>query len=244
MKLWRRQRKVNFDPTKYVGATKFQTRFRPFVRFFVKRLWKFSLVGFDQIPKSGAAILCANHISFLDSVFLLTYSPRNMSVVGKSEYMDSFKTRWLFTKIGMIPLDRTGGESATSAMVAVEGVLSRGELFGIFPEGTRSRNGNLYKGRTGAARLALKFGCPVFPVGITGTSEIMAPDTVMPKFGKHCKIEIGSPIDTQKYLARADDPDVLRQLTDEIMVRIQALTKQEYVYDYAPKRSSANRTHI
>lgn len=110
MKLWRRQRKVNFDPTKYVGATKFQTRFRPFVRFFVKRLWKFSLVGFDQIPKSGAAILCANHISFLDSVFLLTYSPRNMSVVGKSEYMDSFKTRWLFTKIGMIPLDRTGGE--------------------------------------------------------------------------------------------------------------------------------------
>ena len=201
-------------------------------------------MGFDQIPKSGAAILCANHISFLDSVFLLTYSPRNMSVVGKSEYMDSFKTRWLFTKIGMIPLDRTGGESATSAMVAVEAVLSRGELFGIFPEGTRSRNGNLYKGRTGAARLALKFGCPVFPVGITGTSEIMAPDTVMPKFGKRCKIEIGSPIDTQKYLARADDPDVLRQLTDEIMVRIQALTKQEYVYDYAPKRSSANRTHI
>ncbi|MEY3816966.1 MAG: hypothetical protein RI966_943, partial [Actinomycetota bacterium] len=83
MKVWRRQRKASFDPTKYVGATKFQTRFRPFVRFFVKRLWKFSLVGFDQIPKSGAAILCANHISFLDSVFLLTYSPRNMSVVGK-----------------------------------------------------------------------------------------------------------------------------------------------------------------
>lgn len=244
MKFKGRRRTVNFDPSKYVGATKFQTRFRPFVRFFVKRLWKFSLKGFDQIPKTGPAILCANHISFLDSVFLLTYSPRNMSVVGKSEYMDSFKTRWLFTKIGMIPLDRSGGENANVAMVAVEDVLARGELFGIFPEGTRSRDGNLYKGRTGAARLALKFGCPIFPVGITGTSEIMAPDTVMPKFGKHCKIEIGSPIDTQKYLSRADDPEVLRQLTDEIMTRIQALTNQHYVYDYAPKRSSANRTHI
>ena len=80
--------KANFDPSKFVGATKFQTRFRPFVRFFVNRLWKFSLIGFDQIPVTGPAILCANHISFLDSVFLLTHSPRNMSVVGKSEYMD------------------------------------------------------------------------------------------------------------------------------------------------------------
>lgn len=237
-------RKVDFDPSKYVGATKFQTRFRPFVKFFVKRLWKFSLVGFDQIPQSGAAILCANHISFLDSVFLLTYSPRNMSVVGKSEYMDSFKTRWLFTKIGMIPLDRSGGESATVAMTAVERVLSRGELFGIFPEGTRSRDGRLYKGRTGAARLALKFGCPVFPVGITGTSEIMAPDTVMPKFGKQCRIVIGEPINTEKYSSRIDQPEVLRELTDEIMSRIQALTNQEYVNDYAPKRSNTNRTHI
>lgn len=244
MKLRRTNRKKNFDPSKFVGATKFQTRFRPFVRFFVKRLWRFSLEGFDQIPETGPAILCANHISFLDSVFLLTYSPRNMSVVGKSEYMDSFKTRWLFTKIGMIPLDRTGGENASSAMLAVEGVLSRGELFGIFPEGTRSRDGRLYKGRTGVARLALKFGCPVYPVGITGTSEIMAPDTVMPKFGKRCKIVVGAPIDTKKYLSRAQEPEVLRELTDEIMLRIQALTKQEYVYDYAPKRSSANRTHI
>lgn len=238
------RKKTSFDPSKFVGATNFQTRFRPFCLFFAKRLWKFSLQGFDQIPKDGPAILCANHISFLDSVFLLTFSPRNMSVVGKSEYMDSFKTRWLFTKIGMIPLDRTGGESANSAMIAVERVLERGELFGIFPEGTRSRSGKLYKGRTGAARLALKFGCPVFPVGISGTSEIMAPDTVLPKFRRECKIEIGAPIDTQKYLSLADDPDVLRELTDEIMMRIQALTAQEYVNDYAPKRSSADRTHI
>jgi len=244
MRFFGRQKKVSFDPAKFVGATKFQTRFRPFVRFFVKRLWRFSLEGFDQIPKNGPAILCANHISFLDSVFLLTYSPRNMSVVGKSEYMDSFKTRWLFTKIGMIPLDRSGGENATSAMLVVENVLARGELFGIFPEGTRSRSGKLYKGRTGAARLALKFGCPVFPVGITGTSEIMAPDTVLPKFGKRCKIKIGSPIEMQKYLSRADDPEALRELTDEIMAQIQVLTGQEYVNDYAPKRSNVNRTHI
>ncbi len=244
MSLFKRNSKTNFDPLKFAGATKFQTRFRPFVRFFVNRFCRFTLVGFDQIPKSGPAILCANHISFLDSVFLLTHSPRNMSVVGKSEYMDSWKTRWLFTKIGMIPLDRSGGDSATSAMVAVEAVLARGELFGIFPEGTRSRDGKLYKGRTGAARLALKFGCPIFPVGITGTSEIMAPDTVMPKIGKSCTIEIGQPIDTREYMLRIDDPAVLRELTDEVMKKIQALTKQEYLYDYAPKRSSANRTHI
>jgi len=244
MSLFKRNSKTNFDPLKFAGATKFQTRFRPFVRFFVNRFCKFTLIGFDQIPKSGPAILCANHISFLDSVFLLTHSPRNMSVVGKSEYMDSWKTRWLFTKIGMIPLDRSGGDSATSAMVAVEAVLARGELFGIFPEGTRSRDGKLYKGRTGAARLALKVGCPIFPVGITGTSEIMAPDTVLPKFGKSCTIEIGQPIDTREYMLRIDDPAVLRELTDEVMKKIQALTKQEYLYDYAPKRSSANRTHI
>ena len=236
--------KASFDPLKYVGATKFQTRFRPFVRFFVNRFCKFTLIGFDQIPKTGPAILCANHISFLDSVFLLTHSPRNMSVVGKSEYMDSWKTRWLFTKIGMIPLDRSGGGSAASAMVAVEAVLARGELFGIFPEGTRSRDGKLYKGRTGAARLALKFGCAIFPVGITGTSEIMAPDTVMPKFGRRCKIEIGAPIFLQQYLERAQDPAVLRELTDEVMTKIQLLTSQEYLYEYAPKRSNANRTHI
>ncbi|MBM3805143.1 MAG: 1-acyl-sn-glycerol-3-phosphate acyltransferase [Actinobacteria bacterium] len=239
-----RAKKVSFDPSKYVGATKFQTRFRPFCRFTAQRLWRFTLIDFDKIPTTGPAILCANHISFLDSVFLLTFSPRNMSVVGKSEYMDSFKTRWLFTKIGMIPLDRTGGENATVAMSVVEKVLERGELFGIFPEGTRSRSGKLYKGRTGAARLALKFGCPVLPVGITGTDAIMAPDTVMPKFGRRCRIEIGDPIDTRKYLERADDPEVLRQLTDEIMTKIQALTGQEYVHDYAPKRSSANRSHI
>ena len=114
-------------------------------------------------PTDGPAILAPNHISFLDSAFLMFSVPRNISFVGKAEYMDSWKTKYLFPALGMIPIDRGGGKKSLVALEAAEEVLNRGELFGIFPEGTRSRDGFLYKGRTGVARLALKVGCPIYP---------------------------------------------------------------------------------
>ncbi|MFN6122314.1 MAG: lysophospholipid acyltransferase family protein, partial [Actinomycetes bacterium] len=128
------------------GAGKLQTRFRRVARPVASKLWRFHLEGFDRLPAEGPAILAPNHVSFLDSAFLMLQVPRNISFVGKAEYMDSWKTRRLFPMLGMIPIDRSGGSRSESALAAAEEFLARGELFGIFPEGTRSRDGMLYKG--------------------------------------------------------------------------------------------------
>lgn len=218
------------------GATQFQSRLRSVVQPIARRAWKFELSGFDRLPGAGAAILCPNHISFLDSALLMVLSPRNISFIGKSEYMDSWKTRWFFPKVGMIPVDRSGGEKSHAALDAAECVLRRGELFGIFPEGTRSRDGMLYKGHTGAARLALKVGCPIFPVGIVGTREIQPPDAPVPRLGGQVRISIGRPIDVSRYTDRGSDPMVLREITDELMFEIRELTGQEYRNTYATKK--------
>jgi 1-acyl-sn-glycerol-3-phosphate acyltransferase len=143
---------------KQQGAGKAQRRARRVLRPIARRLWRFHVEGFDRLPTDGPAILCANHVSFLDSAFLMLLVPRNISFVGKAEYMDSWKTKYLFPMMGMIPIDRSGGDKSQAALETAEAVLRRGELFGIFPEGTRSRDGYLYKGRTGAARLIRRVG--------------------------------------------------------------------------------------
>jgi 1-acyl-sn-glycerol-3-phosphate acyltransferase len=201
----------------------------------VRRCWEFDLQGFDRLPPDGPAILCPNHISFLDSAFLMIWVERNISFVGKAEYMDSWKTKHLFPALGMIPIDRSGGEKSQAALDTAERVLRRGELFGMFPEGTRSRDGYLYKGRTGAARLALKVGCPIFPVGIVGTDRIQPPDAKAPKLGGSVSVKIGRPINVERYRARGEDHLVLRQITDELMFEIRELTGQEYRNVYAGK---------
>jgi 1-acyl-sn-glycerol-3-phosphate acyltransferase len=223
----------------YRGATPLQSRARRVVQPITRSLWKFELNGFDHIPEEGPAILCANHISFLDSAFIMVHAPRNISFIGKSEYMDSWKTKFLFPALGMIPVDREGGEKAITALVAAEAVLQRGELFGIFPEGTRSRDGMLYKGHTGAARLAMKLHCPIFPVGVVGTREIQPPDAKLPKTGGRVSITIGKPVSPERYLARKDDHLILREMIDEVMFEIQAITGQEYRNVYAAKRKNA-----
>ena len=215
------------------GAGKAQDRVRRFLGPVAKKLWHFHLEGFERLPAEGPAILCANHVSFLDSAFIMLHAPRNISFVGKAEYMDSWKTKYLFPAMGMIPIDRSGGDKSQAALDTAERVLRRGELFGIFPEGTRSRDGVLCKGRTGAARLALKVGCPIFPVGVVGTREIQPPDAKAPKLFRDCSITIGRPINVQRYLSRGDDHLVLRQITDELMFEIRELTGQEYRNVYA-----------
>jgi 1-acyl-sn-glycerol-3-phosphate acyltransferase len=224
------------------GAGKAQTRFRRVARPVANQLWHFNLEGFDRLPASGPAILAPNHISFLDSAFLMLQVPRNISFVGKAEYMDSWKTKYFFPMMGMIPIDRAGGEKSQAALDTAEAVLRRGELFGIFPEGTRSRDGVLYKGRTGAARLAMKVGCPIFPVGVVGTREIQPPDAKLPKVRMDCTIKIGRPINVARYAARADDHLVLRQITDELMFEIRELTGQEYRNVYSGKTAETEPT--
>jgi 1-acyl-sn-glycerol-3-phosphate acyltransferase len=224
------------------GAGRAQERFRRVVRPIATHLWHFSLEGFERLPADGPAILAPNHISFLDSAFLMLHVPRNISFVGKAEYMDSWNTKYLFPMLGMIPIDRTGGEKSQAALDTAEAVLRRGELFGIFPEGTRSRDGYLYKGRTGAARLALKVDCPIFPVGVVGTREIQPPDAKLPKFRRECAIRIGRPINVTRYRERGDDRLVLRQITDELMFEIRELTGQEYRNVYAGKTADTEPT--
>jgi 1-acyl-sn-glycerol-3-phosphate acyltransferase len=226
------------------GAGKAQQRVRRVVGPIAKRLWKFDLQGFDRLPDEGPAILCPNHVSFLDSAFLMLHVPRNISFVGKAEYMDSWKTKHLFPMMGMIPIDRGGGDKSQAALDTAEAVLRRGELFGIFPEGTRSRDGILHKGRTGAARLALKIGCPIYPVGMLGTREIQPPDAKVPKLGGLCTIKIGRPINVERYRHRGDDHMVLRQITDELMFEIRDLTGQDYRNVYAGKKADSEPTVV
>ena len=226
------------------GAGKTQARVRRVMRPVSTHLWRFRLEGFDRLPTDGPAILCPNHVSFLDSAFLMLHVPRNISFVGKAEYMDSWKTKYVFPAMGMIPIDRAGGDKSQAALDTAERVLRRGELFGIFPEGTRSRDGYLYKGRTGAARLALKVGCPIFPVGVVGTRDIQPPEASFPKFRRECTIRIGRPINVERYRHRADDHLVLRQITDELMFEIRELTGQEYRNVYSGKTAQTEPVNV
>ena len=226
------------------GAGKAQARFRRIARPVANQLWDFHLEGFERLPTSGPAILAPNHVSFLDSAFLMLMVQRNISFVGKAEYMDSWKTKYFFPMMGMIPIDRAGGDKSQAALDTAERVLRRGELFGIFPEGTRSRDGVLYKGRTGAARLALQVGCPIFPVGVVGTREIQPPDAKLPKIRREATITIGRPINVERYRNKAEDHLVLRQITDELMFEIRELTGQEYRNVYAGKTAETEPTVV
>lgn len=200
-----------------------------------RTLWRFEVEGLDRVPERGPAILAPNHTSVIDSFFLPCVLPRRITYVGKAEYLDDWKTRYLFPALGMIPIDRSGGDAAEAALAAAESVLRRGELFGIYPEGTRSRSGKLHKGHTGPARLALRTGAPIVPVGLIGTRDIQPPDTPLPRPFRPVTIRFGRPIDVTRYLDRADDRRVLRQIIDEVMFEIRELTGQEYVDTYASK---------
>ncbi|MGH9247434.1 MAG: lysophospholipid acyltransferase family protein [Acidimicrobiales bacterium] len=206
---------------------------RPVSRF----LWGIRIDGLGNVPASGPGIVCANHISFLDSPFLMWSLPRRLTFVGKAEYLDSWKTRYLFPAVGMIPIDRSGGEASTRALDAAAGILERGELFGIYPEGTRSRSGKLHKGHTGPARLALRTGAPIIPVGIRGTDRIQPPEAKLPRLFLPCELRFGTPVRVGKYGERAKhDRLVFREITDEVMFEIRELSGQEYVDTYATKK--------
>lgn len=197
--------------------------------------WRVTTEGLENVPKTGPAIIAPNHISVLDSFFVPLAVGRRLTYVGKAEYMDSWKTKWLFPSIGMIPIDRSGGDASKRALDAAASVLDAGELFGIYPEGTRARDGKLHKGHTGLARLALRTGSPIVPVGIIGSDVVQPPDARFPKPFRRVHIRFGRPIDVGRYAARSSDRLILRQLTDEVMYEIRNLTGQEYVDSYAGK---------
>jgi 1-acyl-sn-glycerol-3-phosphate acyltransferase len=194
--------------------------------------------GLQNVPTKGPAIICPNHISFLDSPFLMLVLPRRITYVGKAEYMDDWKTKWLFPAVGMIPIDRGGGKASVRALNAAARVLERGELFGIFPEGTRSRNGKLHRGHTGPARLAVRTGAPIIPTGIIGTDRIQPPDAKVPRPFMPCTIRFGRPVATAGR-DRSEDHQVYRHVMDEVMYEIRELSGQDYVDEYATKQAEA-----
>ena len=204
------------------------------VRQLAPRLWDFEINGREHIPTDGPAIITPNHLSFCDSIFVPAALPRRVWAVGKGEYMDSWKTKHIFPAMGMIPVDRSGGDAAKAALDTAARVLQKGLLFMIYPEGTRSRSGNLHKGRTGAARLALQCNAPIVPVGHQGTVEVQPPDSVALKPRKKVVVSFGAPMWIGDF-GDVNDPRTLRRFTDAVMFEIAQLSGQTYVDTYAGK---------
>jgi len=218
-----------------IDVGQLQTIARAVISPVFKVLWRIRVEGLEHVPVDGPAILAPNHTSVIDSFFLPSVLPRGITFVGKAEYLDDWKTRKLFPALGMIPIDRSGGSAAERALSTAARILRNGGLFGIYPEGTRSRSGSLHRGHTGVARLALGCQAPIVPVGIIGTRDIQPPDAKAPRPFMNAVIRFGAPIEVSRYADRVDDRLLLRQITDEVMYEIRELTGQDYVDVYATR---------
>jgi 1-acyl-sn-glycerol-3-phosphate acyltransferase len=205
----------------------------------LRLLFKVRVEGGDNVPVGGPAIMASNHLSFSDSIFLPLVLKRRITFVAKAEYFEKKKTAWFFRSMGQIPVKREGGSAAQRALDSATEVLEGGGVFGIYPEGTRSPDGCLYKGHTGVARLALRSGAPVVAVAMVGTREAQPIGQVKPNFGSPIGVRFSKPMRFDKYADRADDPRILRQITDEIMFELRALSGQEYVDRYAKRGEAA-----
>jgi 1-acyl-sn-glycerol-3-phosphate acyltransferase len=199
--------------------------------------------GVENVPLRGPAILASNHLSFADWLFMPLALDRRVTFVAKSDYftgagLKGWAQRRFFAGTGQVPIDRTGGRASESALRAGLKVLQRGELFGIYPEGTRSHDGRLYKGRTGVARLALLAKVPVIPSAIIGTDLIAPPGKIVTKIVSPT-VRFGTPLDFSRYHGMSEDRFILRSITDEIMYAIMELSGQEYVDVYAPNAKAA-----
>ncbi len=193
--------------------------------------------GLEHVPETGAAIVAGNHLSFSDHFLMPAVLKRRITFLAKQEYftgpgLKGRLTAAFFRSAGQIPVDRSGKAAGQAAIREGLGVLDGGELLGIYPEGTRSHDGRLYKGKVGVAVMALKAGVPVVPCAMVGTFEIQPPGKVVPRI-RRVTIRFGEPLDFSRYAGMENDRTVVRAVTDEIMYRILELSGQEYVDDYA-----------
>ena len=195
--------------------------------------------GGDNVPVDGAAILASNHLSFSDSIFLPLMVPRKITFLAKSDYftgkgIKGKLTKSFFAGVGQVPIDRSGGAASEAAVQTALRILGAGHLLGLYPEGTRSPDGRLYRGKTGVARMALEAGVPVIPVAMVNTDVIQPTGKKIPRLGR-VGVRIGSPLDFSRYAGMESDRFVLRSVTDEIMYELMLLSGQEYVDQYATK---------
>ncbi|MER6405648.1 lysophospholipid acyltransferase family protein [Streptomyces viridosporus] len=203
----------------------------------LRLLFRPRIEGLRHVPSSGAAIIAGNHLSFSDHFLMPAVLKRRITFLAKAEYftgpgLKGRLTAFFFRSAGQIPVDRSGKEAGRAAIREGLGVLAKGELLGIYPEGTRSHDGRLYKGKVGVAVMALKAGVPVVPCAMIGTFEAQPPGKVIPRL-RPVVIRFGEPLDFSRHAGLEDEKAVLRAVTDEIMYAILALSEQEYVDQYA-----------
>lgn len=195
--------------------------------------------GLEHVPATGPAIVASNHLSFSDSLFMPLVVPRRVTFLAKSDYftgrgIKGWLTRVFFRGIGQVPVDRAGGKASEAAIGAALKILGRGDLLGIYPEGTRSPDGRLYRGKTGVARMALEAKVPVIPVAMIDTEKMQPPGRLIPRIMRP-GLRFGKPLDFSRYEGMEDDRYVLRSVTDEIMYALMDLSGQEYVDIYAQR---------
>lgn len=190
--------------------------------------------GAQHLPARGPAILAANHLSFFDSVLLMFDLPRQVRMLGKAEYTDRRLTRWLFVGAGMIPVRRENPGDTTHALDQVRDVLAEGHAIGVFPEGTRSRDGLLHRGHSGAAHLAIVSGAPLVPVGIVGTDAILPTGARIIRPFRTATVRIGEPVVPAELGVTRSTNRARREVTEELMARIKVLSHQGYVDEFAP----------
>jgi 1-acyl-sn-glycerol-3-phosphate acyltransferase len=195
--------------------------------------------GEDNVPSEGPAILASNHLSFSDSFFMPLVIERRVTFLAKSDYFHGSGvkgrlTAGFFKGVGQLPVDRSGGRASEAALSTGLKVLSEGRLLGIYPEGTRSPDGRLYRGKTGVARMAVEGKVPVIPVAMIGTDKVQPIGKRLPRFGR-VGVRFGKPIDFSRYEGMEGDRFVLRSITDQIMYELMEIGGQEYVDVYAAK---------
>jgi 1-acyl-sn-glycerol-3-phosphate acyltransferase len=201
-----------------------------------RAVWRPTIEGIEHVPMSGPVLIASNHLSFADSVVIPIVAPRKVVFLAKAEYFTGSGIRgrlsraW-FEGLGMVPVDRDDTRAALDSLDIALEVLGRGEAFGIYPEGTRSRDGRLYRGRTGVAQLALTAGVPVVPVGLTGTADLQPVDATWPRLAK-VTVRFGQPIDFAGRFEGVPRGRARREATDEIMDAIAALSGQQRVDAY------------
>ncbi len=193
--------------------------------------------GLEHIPSKGPAILASNHLAVADSFYLVLVVRRRITFLAKAEYFTGTGLkgrfiRWFYTVAGQVPIDRTDADSAQDALDTAVRILSEGKLLGMYPEGTRSPDGRLYKGKTGLARLALETGVPVIPVAMTGTDVVNPPGARMWRFGR-VTVRIGEPMDFSRFEGLSGNQFIERAVTDEVIYELMQLSGQEYVDIYA-----------
>jgi 1-acyl-sn-glycerol-3-phosphate acyltransferase len=213
----------------------FKAILTPILRF----LYRVRVEGLEHVPAKGPAIVASDHVSFCDSIFLPLVLRRRITFVAKAEYFEDPKTAWFFRALGQIPIKRGDGLAANRALESALEVLAQGKLFGIYPEGTRSPDGRLYKGHTGVARLALKSKAPVLAIAMIGTAEVLPIGRLRPRLFMPITVKISPPLPFGQFHHRPSDPLLLRQMTDEIMFQIAELSGQEYVNKYANRKDAA-----